>query len=467
MKKFTRYLSVLLIALTILFSSGALPTPTASAATASGAEFHIWGGFFHLLGGFLRFFNPNSACPEGTGYADGCTGAQASGSVQHKNFFTSYVPVNGNAPSVFETYSRPSWNVPGVDYAVGYSGVLADGTVQGNLPSCATKDTSGGVARIRITSTPCTLDHLDFSAGGSGACVWINSGLTGNVTFTNDKFLFPVDNGTGCASLGLLSWAGSSATTVLVEYSEFDNPNATQYPTLTSSITQSNAFIYIQSSGGAVTVEYSAFSHSPVASIEELSTPGTALTITSKYNYFEDNGGNGYGPNNAPIPHANYSVLEPNSTAQVSWTDDYDVIYDSPSSCCGSDVIGALNQVNNNNGTITSYTVDHSVLSVRPYGSGSQCAAGVPPTPSCLYGGAAVLVRTGNPAGAPMDAITLTNNWMDPTGAGSYVSSGNSIAAGVLAVSGGNPNTIICSGNKLLADGSAITGTLTTGFICN
>jgi hypothetical protein len=449
-------------------ASQATPTQAAQDLRALSAAANLPGlkvpPYWHAAGASAAASAPTGGCAnQVTQFQDGCAGAQTAGSVQHSNWFTSYVPVNGNAPTVFENYTRPPWNVAGVDYPVGYSGALSDGTIQANLPSCATKDLVGDIPRIRITSTPCTLDHLDFSNGGAGACVWINSSLSGNVTFTNDKFSFPKESGAGCWGNGLVDWAGYSSVDALFKFCEFNNPIATQYPTLTASTTQASAFVYAEMTGGSITVEYSAMAQCPEACIEMLSTGGTT-SVTTKYSYFEGIGGDGYGSGSAPQIHANYGVLEPGGSARTSWSDSFDVLYLPPSACCGSDLVGALNQVNNNNGTITSYAVDHSVLAVRPYGSGSLC--GDPPNTGCVYGPAAVLVRTGNPAGAPMNAITLTNNWMDPTGTGNYISAGT-IAAGVIAITGGNPNTITCSGNKLLTNGSAITGTLTTGFVCN
>jgi hypothetical protein len=53
---------------------------------------------------------PTKSCPFGDSYADGCSGAQATGT-KIPNFFTGYAG---------KTYSvRPPWNVAGVDYPVG------------------------------------------------------------------------------------------------------------------------------------------------------------------------------------------------------------------------------------------------------------------------------------------------------------------------------------------------------------
>jgi hypothetical protein len=460
MAPLTRHLAILLIASTLIFSSGFFSPSPVYAATRVGGQFQIWGGFFHLLGGFLRFFNPNSACPEGTGYADGCTGAQASGSVQHKNFFTSYVPVNGNAPSVFETYSRPSWNVAGVDYAVGYSGALADPTTGGgsNLPSCATLD-HPSTYRVTINSTPCTLDHLDFSANGA-VCVHIANGLSGNVTFTNDKFDWGVDNGSGCFSAGEITEDGSTNINLLVKYSEFDNSCATLYPTLTESSCIGSSDIYAQTTGGSVTLEYSAMLMPPGGDIEALAKSGT-LTITNKYNYWEGNGGLGYGSAAAPDIHADMTGMLPSVGATITETDQYILAYLPPWSCCGTAMLSPTPQVAS--GTMGPYTIDHDVIAARFYGPGSVC--GQPPNTSCEYGPAANLIYA-YPGGATLTNVIFTNNYIDYTGTGQYLSnpgSGSGIFYG-----GGHPNSSTCTGNINLIGGGAVTGNLGDGtWVCS
>jgi len=403
------------------------------------------------------FAQIGTTCPQGTTVADGCSGAQSTGSVQHTNFFTGYVPVNGNAPTVYESYSRPSWNVAGVDYPVGYSGTLKDPTVSGNLPSCAALDSNQGTQRVTVNSTPCTLDHLDFSAQG-GVCVHVAGGLTGNVTFTNDKFIAGKDNG-GCFELGALTVDTGAAVNMLVKYSEFDSPYAIYYPTLATSASDTNAYIYATMTGGSITMEYSAMQMCPGGCIEVLTKTGTNPTVTSEYNYVEGNGGSGYGPGLAPLPHANYSGIEITVGATLNqWTDQFDTIYLPPTSCCGSDVLGALDQVVPS-GTLNSYIADHNVLIARPYGSGPVCSQ--PPTqPGCTYGPAAMLMRTGNASNSQTISTTMTNNYVDDTGTGMYLSN-PTLDYGLF--SAGNAQSSTCSGNVNLIGGTAVIGNLGDG----
>lgn len=111
-----------------------------------------------------------STCPQGTAYADGCSGAPT-GTPQH--------------PSLFAAYgTRPPWNVAGVDYYVGSptNMGLTDPTQPGNLPAGASYDASNGL--VRVTGNNVTLNGYNFSSVKNGIYV---EGVS-NTNITNSYF---------------------------------------------------------------------------------------------------------------------------------------------------------------------------------------------------------------------------------------------------------------------------------------
>ncbi len=211
-----------------------------------------------------------STCPQGTSYVgvgDGFQGAQASGSVSIPSLFTTYTGTNFSA-------HRPPWNVPAADYAVGYTGTMLDPTVGGNMPSCATLSGSGtGPYSVSINAAPCTLSHLDFSLY-SGMCITVGSAANGStVTFDNDHFA----EGTNCNPNGSGLFSVNTTGSVVIQYSEFDNPS-------TSALIQ--GMIQNNTGGSSITVKYSAFMSYDQAAIQMQQSS----TVVSQYNYVENIG---------------------------------------------------------------------------------------------------------------------------------------------------------------------------------
>ena len=129
------------------------------------------------------------------GVSDGCFGAETTGSYQQASFF-------GTAPQSGQTYTtRPTWNVAGVHYKVGYDTTLTlKDPATAVLPSgCA--HLSGG--RSGISSFPtvdCSsasgfvMNRYDFSgahssgAAANGVLLLIESTVRGTCTITNNRF---------------------------------------------------------------------------------------------------------------------------------------------------------------------------------------------------------------------------------------------------------------------------------------
>jgi hypothetical protein len=88
-------------------------------------------------------------------------------------------------PTLLSSYVvRPSWNVAGVDYAVGIPAgtVLKDPTTI-NMAGCVV---NAAAHQVHITGNNVTLSGYDFSGGG-GWTVYVDSGT--NATIENSKFL--------------------------------------------------------------------------------------------------------------------------------------------------------------------------------------------------------------------------------------------------------------------------------------
>src|SRR5579864_6610254 len=246
----------------------------------------------------------------GTQVADGCSGAQSTGSVQQANYFSGYTG---------KTYTnRPSWNVAAVDYPVGYAGSLADGSVSGNLPACATVNAtggSGGGPLVTVNSAPCTLQGLDFSLH-NGVCVFIAAGISNGaqVLLKNDKFA----TGTNCTPTGSgvvnVSNTGSNIA-LLIQFCEFDN--------LIGTSTTAGAYVQAVLTGGSVTIQYTAMLQCPNGCISNAAASGTEAW-TLQYNYMKDYG-------YATGSHGNWDVST-TTAATFSFVNTYNVLYADSSS---------------------------------------------------------------------------------------------------------------------------------------
>ncbi len=107
--------------------------------------------------------------------------------------------------------TSPTYNVPGVDYPVGYSTAieLKDPTSYGALPACASL--SG--AMVTINTNACTLDGYDFTLHQNNLTVAPN--LRGTF-IANNKFAANSNNTNAILSIG------SGSCDVTIKYNQFD-----------------------------------------------------------------------------------------------------------------------------------------------------------------------------------------------------------------------------------------------------
>ena len=190
------------------------------------------------------------ACPRGTAYPDGCSGAPLANpyTVQHPDFFTLHAPQNGQIYP-WAALAGKSFNSPGIDYPVGANAAQAanfahptgasDPTVQANWnainsasPSPNCQVSYQGRAWVECTgnlgSSTLVIDGFDWSPQGNAAGLstglFIANGQTATCTLSNNNFdfdstVYPQDFPVriiGCATLNSVNnrwhtaWPNSS-----------------------------------------------------------------------------------------------------------------------------------------------------------------------------------------------------------------------------------------------------------------
>jgi large repetitive protein len=237
-----------------------------------------------------------STCLQGTAYVsagDGCQGAQASGSVQHLNFFTGYT---GSTYPV-----RPPWNVAGVDYPVGYSTsiTLATPTQTALQASCPGASYSGNTLTIS-GSSDCTINGFDFSKVSNCAAVTISNSAT--VTLSNNNF-----DTSGCTVYGVtISFTGNGTYNIL--YNQFTGSG---YP-----VNNGGPGGFMQSNSGlsyTANINYNAF-----LATDQSVMSGNSGTNNMHYNYAENLGCCGN--------HADFNISTQTS-GTVTWGMSFNTIY--------------------------------------------------------------------------------------------------------------------------------------------
>jgi len=148
-----------------------------------------------------------NTCPKGTSYADGCSSAP-SGTPQYSSLLSSYS-------------TKPSWNVAGVDYAVGITPgtVLQDPLPNGTLAS----------ALVALGGSYDSVNHIiNFSGSSANNAVisgWdfslhngigIHVGTANNVTIRDNNFVVGTNQQTP------IDLQGGTATNIIVEYNNIN-----------------------------------------------------------------------------------------------------------------------------------------------------------------------------------------------------------------------------------------------------
>ncbi len=186
------------------------------------------------------------ACAMGSSYADGCPGANA-----NSNFINPSLLAGESFP--------PPWNVPGVNYRVGYD-TTTTLKVPGvdALPGCASF--SGGT--VNINSNNCTLTGWNFSGDG----IQIN-GVTG-ATITNCKMV--------SSASYIYALPGSDNLTITFCDLDIQGGGGTIQGGLISN-----------RGGGTFTLQYNRIANSGGDLVQ---FQGASGTLVAQYNYFDTAG---------------------------------------------------------------------------------------------------------------------------------------------------------------------------------
>jgi hypothetical protein len=223
---------------------------------------------------------PATGCAARPGFADGCAGANANGSVQFTNFFTS------RALQSSQTYvTRPPWNVAGVDYPVGVpTNISLKDPSTGTLPTGCTYHTTPQL-EVACNSTAADIDFngWDFSLH-NGIFLTINSNVTStNFTIENCNFAYGSNL---MQDFYMVQFPPSGGpTNIIVKNTTFDGKGLTWTNAVTSGAGPSVALNTGNAAVGSINVTYSAFLG--VTSRNASYPGGNGNSFVWKYNYSE------------------------------------------------------------------------------------------------------------------------------------------------------------------------------------
>lgn len=231
--------------------------------------------------GFVIFGLVNTAppaCPQGSSYADGCSGAP-SGAPQFPNILNLSSTTNGLGHNL---HSRSPWNVAGVDYYVGIDRVafptnasLSDPVPGGTTVAAALQALGANASllngvTIQFTNCTGTINGWDFSLHG-GIGILVNSG---SCTFSNDNIVA----GTNGARILQL---GSGTTNIVVKNSVIDG--GTVGP-ITEGGGTLNTEGVLESNCPNLTVEYSLIQNGWAETVRLGSDTKTGFTTLLEFN---------------------------------------------------------------------------------------------------------------------------------------------------------------------------------------
>ena len=369
-------------------------------------------------------FSSAGSCPQGSGLGDGCPGAQVAGTALHTHFFIGYTGVNYGA-------NRPSWNVAGVDYPVGYNGALT-AVASASLPSGASySTTNGGTVSINADTTGnYNFQNIDFS----GTCLLISGSTGKTLTFTNDKF---TTNDT-CSGAG----NPAAASAVIV-------PGSANVNFVFNYVTEDQAYdanlnSFVSPNGtSTVTITYSDFERMAC----RLISFGGTNSHTLKYNYWE---GMGAAANGCHGETVEYNT----STTVATYDEEYNNLYFSAASC---------------NGGGTSCSTSWPYITSSAPGS---CTGGL--ITNATFSNNVAIAYTPVPGGGTgmgfvirVD-VTFANSITNLTTNNNYIDGAATFGPYLVASTGSCPGTITtktCTGNKNISASSttSLTGSFGSG----
>jgi len=343
----------------------------------------------------------------GDSNADGCNGAQSSGSDQVANFLASYGT------------HIPPWYVAGVNYPVGYAGALSDPS-GGSLPACASYASNV----VTINFAPCTIDHFDFSLH-NGIILTVSTGITNGATITITNNNFTIGSSSDIPGGAVVVFSAGITANAIIEFNHFDGTYT--YTDGCSGGCPSELLLF--SAVGNLTLEYNAFINTNQHDFQY----NNVGTLTAKYNYIS---GIGHAPSHGDFVASNYG----GSGMQVA-NMDYNTGYQD-NSATHSNAGGAFCYVSNVNASSAVWTGEcNNNTFVAQSGGTNTWSYHVRVDPGSIY-----------------LSTLIENNWFDVSGALGGIENG---------AAANGPFT--CIGNKTLGTGAAYTTVYGTGgsFTCS
>ncbi len=368
-------------------------------------------------------------CPLGVGVADGCGAAPTGGSFEIPTSFGSYASQSGQ--TWVNGHPWP-WNAPGVDYPVGYSKTvtLADPTIAVLPAGCLYQPTGGidGAPRVFCNRLPNdvgilspTIQNFDFSLHG---CVILEFGqnVTGTITVQNNNF----QSGSNCAvTYGYLIKLDGGSANLVLEYNQIDG-NAQNYPAKLAGTIQDN------SPTGVLTIEYNAIINSPQRPVNS----DTSGNIVDEYNYYA-----GWVLYDQVVEHGEVLLEQPLARVTVaSVMHAFNTVLIPAAEIANSTTAPFfLSGTPGGYNYFTSSTVDHNVVVTNLAGG----VAGQHTTSAAL-----AFIDWGM-----FGTVTITNNYVDPSGA-IFCSLNDGGAANVAGSISGNTLTVTSVGVGALYAGA-------------
>lgn len=365
-------------------------------------------------------------CPyPATENVDGCKGAPAANvyTIKRPNFFTGYAQQSGQ--TYFNSHP-PQWNVAGVDYPVGirkqYASALkspANIASDPAAPGCSYND---NVVLCSAASTT-VVSGYDFTQPNGCTNIEFEAGAA-DVTLENSKFSF----GPTCTILdqGYIVEINNHGN-IIVQYNYFDDINPQALSTLNLAFIDFPSQAATGNTSNKIIVQYNAFINGPVREVGDASCADTYW----RFNYAEgllwvDSGEHGE------------TILNGCNGTQNNQVYRYSTFLQPKTAFANSTTgINGIVSMTEQSPQVVNFKFDHmvQVANIIPGwgpGTGTVGVEGI--TPSGFS-------TTGFP--------TLTNNWLDPTGA--YFCFFNTQV-------GTWRTAPVETGNLNLRDGSPITG---------
>lgn len=355
------------------------------------------------------------ACPQGNSFADGCSGAPA-GTARNPNLFTAAVTPHASAYAI-----RPGWNVPDTDYFVGIpSGTTLTDWQSLSATGCiGTVNTTTGL--IEITSTPCTINGVDFSLH-QASCIFISgSAGSGLVTVENSKF--GVGTATACTGSYIISSGSGFTGAVTIIQNDC---------LCTDSNTQAMSGFTGLNTTGAVTIEYN-----HVFQIDQHCfdfSGGPPSSVTLKYNDCTD-----FGMQSGSHPAFTYFNGATYSNVTVAFNVSWERSGDAEAANGAQGITAHADSTSHSN--LTDFVGQNNVVLCPGASAGSTCS---------------YVLEATQDTGQTNTSPTYSSNYVDASGA----FAGGALYPGTLS------GTPVCSGNKDLVAGTTITGTFGS-FTCN